>query len=272
MPTLTEQELAEISSYVKENYGVNLEKKSALVEGRLGFLIAARGFTSYGKYFDFVRQDPTGREMTDMINRLTTNHTYFLRESDHFDYFIGEIMPWIESLPGNRDLRVWCAGCSTGEEPYGLSIYLLDYLALRGPLHRYDSVILASDLSEKVLADAAEGIYTEENLTAMSKERIQKYFVPIGANRYQVSAQLRKNVAFRKINLLESFAPKTPYHTIFCRNVMIYFDTDTKVELVSQFYDALIPGGYLFIGHSESLTTFEHRFQYIKPSIYRRPL
>jgi chemotaxis protein methyltransferase CheR len=272
MTRLTLQELAEIAGYVKEHYGVNLEKKSTLIEGRLGLHIAALGFSSYGEYFDFVRQDEGGREMADMINRLTTNHTYFMRESDHFDFFIGEVMPWIESISDGYDLRIWCAGCSTGEEPYGLSIYIMDYLALHGLTNSWDSVILASDISEKVLADAAEGIYTEENLSAMSKERIQKYFLPLGDARYQVTEQLRKNVAFRKINLLRSFAPKTPYHTIFCRNVMIYFDTETKVDLVNRFYDALLPGGYLFIGHSESLTTFEHRFQYIKPSVYRKPL
>ncbi|MDR0874707.1 MAG: protein-glutamate O-methyltransferase CheR [Clostridiales Family XIII bacterium] len=270
MTTLTEQELADIASYVKEHYGVNLAKKSSLIEGRLGFHITARGFPSYGAYFDFVKQDPSGREMADMINRLTTNHTYFLRESDHFEYFVGEVMPWIESLPGSRDLRTWCAGCSTGEEPYGLSVYLLDYLAAHGLTNTWDSVILASDISEKVLSDASEGIYTEENLSAMSKDRIQKYFTSLGDGLYKVTPTLRQNVAFRKINLLESFEPKTPFHAIFCRNVMIYFDTETKVNLVNRFYDAILPGGYLFIGHSESLTTFEHRFQYIKPSIYRK--
>jgi chemotaxis protein methyltransferase CheR len=272
MTTLTPQELTDIASYIKEHYGVNLEKKSTLIEGRLGLHIMTLGFSSYGEYFDFVRRDSTGREMADMINRLTTNHTYFLRESDHFDYFTGEVMPWIERLPGGRDLRVWCAGCSTGEEPYGLSIYLLDHFASRNETDRWDTVVLASDISEKVLLYASEGIYTEENLSAMSRDRIEKYFVPLGEGRYQVTETLRKNVAFRKINLLNNFAPKTPFHAIFCRNVMIYFDTETKVDLVDRFYDALLPGGYLFIGHSESLTTFDHPFRYIKPSIYRKPL
>jgi chemotaxis protein methyltransferase CheR len=272
MITLTPQELAEISGYIKEHYGVNLEKKSTLIEGRLGLHLTSLGFTTYGAYFDFVRKDETGREMADLINRLTTNHTYFMRESDHFDFFIGEVMPWIESLSGIHDLRIWCAGCSTGEEPYGLSIYLLDYLALRGIRGSWDSVMLASDISEKVLAEASDGVYTAENLSAMSRDRIQKYFEPLDDDRYRVTKQLRNNVAFRKINLLQPFVPKKPYHTIFCRNVMIYFDTETKIDLVNRFYDALLPGGYLFIGHSESLTTFEHHFQYIKPSVYRKPL
>ena len=271
MTALTEQELVSISKLIKERYGINLEKKSSLVESRLGLYLESRGFSSYAEYFDFVCNDSTDNEMSDLINRLTTNHTYFMRESDHFEYLVDEIIPWVETLMSNRDLRIWCAGCSSGEEPYGLSIYLLDCLALREPAKSFDSVVLASDVSEKVLYEASTGIYSAENLAALSEKHLQKYFIPVDKDRYRVTQQLRANVAFRKTNLTEPFTVKAPFHAIFCRNVMIYFDNETKTGLVDRFHDSLIPGGYLLIGHSESLMTFKHRFDYVKPSIYRKP-
>lgn len=272
MTALTEQELVYISKLIKERYGINLDKKSTLVESRLGLYLESRGFTSYGEYFDFVCKDPTDNEMSDLINRLTTNHTFFMRENDHFEFFVNEIIPWVETLPSKRDLRVWSAGCSSGEEPYGLSIYLLEHLATRDTTNSFDSVVLASDVSEKVLYEASTGIYSADNLAALSKEHLEKYFTQVDNDHYKVSQQLRNNVAFRKTNLTEPFTVKAPFHAIFCRNVMIYFDNETKTALVNRFYDSLVPGGYLMIGHSESLMTFKHSLEYVKPSIYRRPL
>ena len=271
MTPLTEQELTNISSFIKDRYGVNLEKKSALIEARLGLHLESRGFSSYGEYYDFLCNDATGNEVTELINRLTTNHTFFMRENDHFEYLINDIMPWIETLPSRRDLRIWCAGCSSGEEPYGLSIFLLDYLASKNIADNCNSVVLATDVSEKVLAYAAQGVYPAGNLSALSNRQIEHYFVPVDENKYKVTPQLRNNVAFQKINLLDPITPKQPFQVIFCRNVMIYFDTATKASIVDKFYDSLLPGGFLMIGHSESLTTFTHRFKYVKPSVYRKP-
>lgn len=272
MTSINDQELAIISSFIKERYGVNLDKKAALIESRLGLHLESRGFSSYSDYFEFVRNDPTGNEVSDLINRLTTNHTFFMRESDHFEYLIDEVMPWIETLPSHGDIRIWSAGCSSGEEPYGLSIFLMDYIRAKGLSGKSNSVVLASDVSEKVLSYASRGIYPAKNLSALSSEHLERYFVPVDDDQYKVTPQLRNNVAFRKTNLLDNFTPKAPFHAIFCRNVMIYFVTETKSNLVQKFYDSLLPGGYLFIGHSESLTTFKHLFEYVKPSVYRKPL
>jgi chemotaxis protein methyltransferase CheR len=120
MIELKEHEHAEIAGYIKAAYGVALDSKGSLIEGRLGIYIASRGFETFSDYFKFALNDPSGEEITNMINRLTTNHTYFMRENDHFEFITAQVLPWVESLPDGRDLRIWSAGCATGEEPYGL--------------------------------------------------------------------------------------------------------------------------------------------------------
>jgi len=271
--TLSEQELAEISGFIKEKYGVNLTAKRMLIESRLGCYMQTRGFDTYGAYIDFVKNDATGIEMANLINRITTNHTFFMRESDHLEYFAKEVFPWIETLPDGKDLRLWCAGCATGEEPYGLSIYILEYLNARGLApYALDTSVLASDISERALSVAAEGVYPHENLLAISPEWISKYFTDLGDGNFRVIPELRRNVAFKKINLLDPFVARKPYHAIFCRNVMIYFDAETRKALIKRFYDVMAPGGFLFIGHSESLITISNDLKYICPSVYRKPL
>jgi chemotaxis protein methyltransferase CheR len=273
MAVLSDQELADISSYIKEKYGVNLAAKSTLIEGRLGCYIRGKGFDTYGEYFEFAKNDPSGEEMSNLINRLTTNHTFFMRENNHFEYFAEKVMPWIETLNDGNDLRLWSAGCASGEEPYGLSIYILEYAAKREmSKNSFDTTILASDISVKALTLAQEGMYSHENLNAMPENWLRKYFTELEDGMFRVKPELRKNVAFKRINLLEPYTVRKPFQTIFCRNVMIYFDTETRQALIEKFFDLMIPGGYLFIGHSESLTNFKHGFKYIQPSIYRKPL
>ena len=272
MLALQDQELTEIAGYIKEKYGVNLASKKTLVEGRLGFYISSLGFKTFGDFFKYAQNDSTGEEITNMVNCLTTNHTYFMRESDHFEIIFSEVLPWIESLPDGRDWRIWSAGCASGEEPYGLSVYIKNYFFDRGINNSdYDTTVLASDISEKVLLAASEGVYENEKLSAMPPGWISKYFIDLGNGSHKARPELRQNVAFKKINLLDPFTVRKPYHAILCRNVMIYFDSDTRSRLIQKFFDAIIPGGYLFIGHSESLTYFSHGFKYIKPSVYRKP-
>jgi len=276
MITFHEQELADISGYIKEKFGVDLTSKGTLIESRLGYYIRAKGFESYSDYFQYAKNDPSGEEMASMINRLTTNHTFFMRENDHFEFFSKSVLPWIESLPGGNDIRVWSAGCATGEEPYGLSIYILEYMAARGRKRApapggTDTTILASDISERALSTASEGIYNHENLSAMPQDWISKYFTRLEGEAYRVTLELRANVAFKKINLLEPIKTTKPYHAVFCRNVMIYFDSSARSSLIDRFFNAMAPGAYLFIGHSESLTNINHGFKYVQPSVYRKP-
>lgn len=268
MIKLKENEFRAITSYVYDNYGVDLKKKRHLIEGRLSHHISQLGFENFLDYLNFVKEDRKTDEISTLINKLTTNHTYFLREHEHFDFYKKIVLPWVENNLKVRDLRVWSAGCSSGQEPYTLAMITRDYLGSQ--LGSWDATILASDISEKVLTIARNGIYSHEELEKVPKEWIRKYFVKKDAEHMVVSDALRKGVAYRTFNLLDPFSFKKPFQAIFCRNVMIYFDVPTKNKLVKKFYDALEPGGYFFVGQSESLSAVTHSFKYIKPSVYQK--
>ncbi|MDR1028437.1 MAG: protein-glutamate O-methyltransferase CheR [Clostridiales Family XIII bacterium] len=265
---MTDAEFLEISEYIRVHYGVNLKKKRALIEGRLGFYVDSKGYRSYKEYFEFMKNDPTHRELANLLNRLTTNHTYFMREKEHFVFYERSVLPWIEHELNDRDLRVWSAGCSSGQEPYTLSIFTQNYLGARAS--DWDATILATDISDKALTTAKNGVYPAEELSTMPDEWRRKYFTMHDDYSFKVTPYLREKVAFKNLNLLDPFNVKKPFHAIFCRNVMIYFDNDTKTTLIDKFYDALRDGGFFFTGHSESLTALEHRFKYVSPSIYRK--
>ncbi|MCR5481710.1 MAG: protein-glutamate O-methyltransferase CheR [Clostridia bacterium] len=270
MISLTQEEFEFIVNHIKTNFGVNLANKRPLIEGRLGNYVADLGFNNYMDYFQFAIKDTTRDEMVNLINKLTTNHTYFLRESDHFDFYKNTVLPWVDKELHDNDLRVWSAGCSSGQEPYTLAMITLDYLGNRAI--NWDSTILASDISNKVLKIGKEGLYTTEELADVPPNWLEQYFTKVGSDSYQVTPLLRKNVAFRNLNLLSPFSFKKQFHAIFCRNVMIYFDTPTKNEIIAKYYEHMLPGGYFFIGHSESLSACTHSFEYVMPSIYRKPL
>jgi len=265
---LKDDEFTAIASFIKTNYGVNLTHKRPLIEGRLGNYVASLGFDNYMDYFEYAKSDVTGSEMTTLINKLTTNHTYFFRENEHFEFYRDHVLPWVEKVVRTTDLRVWSAGCSSGQEPYTLAMITMEYLGANAD--NWDHTILASDISDKALTAAKNGIYTREELGEVPHSWIKKYFRASGDQKFAVSERLRKSVVFRNFNLLSPFNFKKPFHCIFCRNVMIYFDMPTKNSVISKFYDALLPGGYFMIGHSESLSSCDHKFKYIKPSIYQK--
>ncbi|MDR1571407.1 MAG: protein-glutamate O-methyltransferase CheR [Clostridiales Family XIII bacterium] len=268
MLKITDSEFSALTSFIQSNYGVDLRKKRALIEGRLGNYIPGLGFASYMEYLEFAKKDPTGEEIITLLNRLTTNHTYFMRERDHFDFYGGTILPWIDRELRTRDLRVWCAGCSTGQEPYTLAVLTLEYLGQSAA--GWEHTILSSDISDKALDAARQGLYPKSDLAEMPPEWVKKYFKPYDENRYSVTEKLKASLAFRRFNLLDRFTFRQPFQAIFCRNVMIYFDIPTKNTLINKFYDALLPGGYLLIGHSESLSSCTHSFKYVMPSVYRK--
>lgn len=268
MIELSDREFQEISDYIKAHYGVNLQKKRALIEGRLGFYISTKGYNSYSEYFQHAISEPSKQELTNMINRLTTNHTFFMREEDHFTYYRENVLPWIENSLKTKDIRVWSAGCSSGQEPYTIAMTNMDYA--KDKIGDWDLTVLASDISNRALTTAKTGIYGVEDISEVPDEWIQRYFEKVDDSRFRITRELRTSVAFRNINLLNSFNFKKPFHSIFCRNVMIYFDTPTKMDLIKKFHRIMEPGGYLFLGHSESLSTLEHEFTYIRPSVYRK--
>jgi len=271
MNDLTDREFRKIRDYIKVNYGIHLgDKKKSLVYSRLRASLEEKSFTSFTQYFDYLIQDHTGEAVKEFIDKITTNHTFFMREADHFDHFRRVTLPYIEAVSPHRDLRVWCAGCATGEEAYTLQMLALDYFRDKPG---WNTEILATDISAKVLAFAEQGMYEAENLRTLPFSWRRDYFRQNGDGTFSASKELKRSTIFRTLNLMEPVFPfHRPFHAIFCRNVMIYFDNATRDALVRRFYNATADGGYLYIGHSESLNQTNAKYKYMLPAIYRRPV
>lgn len=260
-----------LKNYMRENYGINLENKQSLIEGRLSARLVAQGRTGFTQYLDEVLNNPQGDEMGVLVSKLTTNYTYFLREQVHYQFMQDRALPeWEPRIP-DRDLRIWSAGSSTGEEAYTAAIVLDEYFGPR--ITQWDTTILATDISQRVLDLGKKGIYSKEATSRLPVHWQKKYFQPVDADTCRVNDRLKNQVVFAHFNLMTPVFPfKRKFHIIFCRNVMIYFKRQTKEELAQRFYQHLEPGGYLFIGMSETMTGLENDFEYIQPSIYRKPL
>lgn len=269
--SISDKDFNRLVSFVHENYGIDLSKKRTLIEGRLGNVLTARGFENYTSFLDMVFADKSGTEAVNLMNRLTTNHTFFLREPEHYDFMRETLLPDLVKKKKNKIIYLWSAGCSSGEEPYTNEIELLEFFGAEAA--QWDTKILATDISMKVLAKAQQGIYHQDSMKNLSENVKKKYFTSVGNECFQVNENVRKQVVYKVFNLMDPIPyKKNPFDLIFCRNVMIYFDAPTKNALVRRFYDVLAPGGYLFIGHAESIPRGETKFEYIKPAIYRKPL
>ncbi len=265
---VSQEEFTTLVRYMKDNYGINLAQKLALVEGRLWNVIRQKGFSSLKEYFDFVVADKTGTEAKTLLTRLTTNYTYFMREDQHYTFLTREILPELTSRLRTKDMRIWSAGCSSGEEPYTTAMVLDDYFgSAKG---QWDAKILATDISPQVLQMAGEAVYPEDRLQNLPPAWKQKYFTKEPGDQFRVKDSIKGEVIFRSFNLMEPFPFKKPFHVIFCRNVMIYFDKPTRDSLIERYYDALEPGGFLFIGLSETVDKTVTRFNFVRPSIYRK--
>lgn len=270
---LGDNEFEKISRLVYDQCGINLnEGKKELVKARLGKRIREGQFKSFRDYYQHVIGDQSGQELIHLLDSISTNFTSFLREMAHFDYLRSHILPELmaaKKAKGDK-LRFWSAGCSSGEEPYSIVVILLE--ALRNS-SAWDLSVLATDISSKVLRSAQSGIYPKERIRSVPKELVRKYFLK-GDRQWQdyvkVKDQVRQYVRFKRLNLMEPFNFKEPFDCIFCRNVMIYFDKKTQMDLVNRFYGALQEGGHLVIGHSESLTGIQHQFVYVRPTIYKK--
>jgi len=268
--TITDKEFKQLATYIKANYGINLkEEKRALVTSRLHNVLIQNNFDNFSDYYEYVVSDKTGNAVTTLINKITTNHTFFMREADHFFYFKDKVLPYLINTVRDKDLRIWSAGCSSGEEPYTLAMIIDEYLGKRKIW--WDAKVLATDISSKVLKQAQEGIYAGDDIASLPAQWRNNYFKRIDNERVAIIDKIKNEVIFRKFNLMEEIFPfKKKFHVIFCRNVMIYFDAQTKRNLVNKFYDMMEYGGYLFIGHSESLNREEIKFKYIMPAVYRK--
>ena len=267
---ITDEEFLRISVFMKQRYGIDLSQKKVIVNGRLENYLKTGGWRNYHEFMDAVEHDRTGSLEKMLVNFLTTNHTYFMREFEHFDYFKKTVLPWLKAKESAaKDLRIWCGAASTGEEPYMIAMVLADFFGLER--NQWDTKVLATDISTKVLKQAIAGIYNGEQLKNLPEQWKRHFFKQIsGTDQYRVQDELKKEVIFRQFNLMDTFPFKKKMHTVFLRNVMIYFDEKTKRELVRKVYDALEPGGYLFIGTTETLDRNSTPFQLIQPSIFRK--
>jgi len=266
---LTNNEFLEISTFVKKNYGINLTKeKKALIISRLENYIRENGYGDFSNYMQIVKTDITGKLMLEFLNRITTNHSYFWRERDHFDYFKKIILPQMKHKKHEHDIRIWSAGCSSGQEAYTLAMITDDFFGIEKK--DWNTQILATDISDKVLSVARNGSYKSGDVIEVPNYYFKKYFNKVDTDQVEIRSELKKEIIFRRLNLLSKYPFKKKLDVIFCRNVMIYFDFETKHEIMKKFYNILDDGGYLFIGHSESLDRKIIPFEYIQPSIYRK--
>lgn len=269
---ITDDEFSRLVSFIHTEYGINLANKRALIEGRLSGELNQRGFSAYSQYLNVVYKDKTGTEVVSLLNKLTTNHTYFMREPEHYDFMEQTFLPYIKSLNRPRKyVRIWSAGCSSGEEAYTTQMLMLEHFGRQSTL--WDTTISATDISEKVLDKARQGVYHSDSMKNLDPAWVETYFTPAENSCYRIKPALSERVKFSAFNLMKPIPrPIVPYDLVFCRNVMIYFDQATKLDLVKRFYDVIAPGGYLFIGHAESVPREATDFEYVKPAIYRRPL
>lgn len=260
--TLGSDDFRRACAIVYDVAGISMtDGKEGLVSSRLSKRMRELGLGKYSDYLDLAERDSA--ELAEMVDRLTTNKTNFFRENAHFEYLRDRILP--ES--GGRTLRIWSAGCSTGEEPYTIGMVLAEATGGKPNVQ-----MLATDISARVLTKAREALYLPETLADVDPALVQRYFEPARSEadgkRFRVRESLRSLVKFARLNLMDEWPMRGPFDVIFCRNVMIYFDRKTQERLVNRYYDLLAPGGTLFIGHSETLHAVEHSYAYRAPAVY----
>ena len=266
---LTDRELDHIVRLVYERSGIALHRgKRALVVARLHKVLKAGGFTSFADYTQHVESDHTGHELSVLLDAITTNHTSFFREDEHFDYLATHVVPPLVAV--DRPVRVWCAACSTGQEPVTLAVTLMEAL----PQTQHHRIrLLASDISTRALRTAAAGVYPMRVAAGVPQAILKGYFergLGADAGKVRVQAQVRRAVEYRRLNLIEIDDLHETFDVVFCRNVMIYFDKAVQQRVVSMLERHLAPGGFLFIAHSESLNGLSHVLKWMSPAVYQR--
>ncbi|MBC7838483.1 MAG: protein-glutamate O-methyltransferase CheR [Nitrospiraceae bacterium] len=267
--SITAEEFQRFRTLIYDESGISLsEQKKSLLASRLSKRLRDLDLATFSDYYATVMEDQTRQEFTRLLDLISTNKTDFFREPKHFDFLRERIIPELECA---KRIRIWSSACSTGEEPYTIAMTL--YEAVQNPA-QWDFKILASDLSTRVLAKAASGLYDEDRFRDVPPEFIKRHFLRgLGEQTgvFKVKPHLADAITFRRLNLMDDRFPiKHPLDLIFCRNVMIYFDRPTQETLVNKFHHYLKPGGYLFIGHSESLQWVKHPFESLAPTIYQK--
>lgn len=269
--TMTEQEFLRIYHFIKDKYGISLDRRKEIIQGRLDNYLQWNGYQSYTEYMRAVEADFTGRLEGELVNILTTNHTFFMREFEHFDYLRMKVLPELKRKEERKkDLCIWCGAASSGQEPYMMAMLLKDFFNLEADA--WDTKVLATDINTEVLLQAVRGVYDKEHVESIPESWLRRYFHPInGGEQFEIVKEIKDEVIFRQFNLMDDFPFKRRMHIIFLRNVMIYFDNETRKQLIQKVYDVMEPGGYLFVGRTETLDKCQCPFDMIQPSIFRKP-
>jgi chemotaxis protein methyltransferase CheR len=247
------------------------DDKFDMFYSRLSRRVRKLSLSTFKEYCELLKREPEGEEMVEFVNSITTNLTAFFRENHHFEYLVDCVIPELLAKNiENRCIDIWSAGCSTGEEPYSLAISALESLSEK---QAWQAKILATDIDSNVLAKAADGVYDIERVNGLSNHRLRKWFMKgtgKHAGKVRTKPDLRRQITFGQLNLMQNWQLDAPKDVIFCRNVIIYFDKEAKTRLIERFAENLKPEGFLFIGHSESLYKITDRFELIGQTIYRK--
>ena len=268
---ISDQDFDAIRKLVYDRFGINLtDQKKTLVVGRLQKVLRQREFTTFRSYYDWLLNDKTGEGLDELANRISTNHTFFYREKTHFEYFAKTVLPDAvarRKASGDIGLRIWCAGCSSGEEPYTLMMLMMEYFGAQ--FKKWQPKLLATDISATALRKAMSGVYDPDRVAQLPATIRNRHFQKTAEGQLRVTDAVRQNMIYRRHNLMDDTFPfNKQFDAVFCRNVMIYFDRDTRNNLVRKYYQHTMNGGYLFIGHSETLGRGETPWQYVMPAVY----
>ncbi len=279
-PSLSDRDFKRLSEFIQSECGIKMPpSKKVMLQSRLQKRIRQLGMKSLKEYCSYLfSPHGTENELVHMIDVVTTNKTDFFREPGHFNYMVQKALPALLAKSGSgitKKLMLWSAGCSTGEEPYTLAMVLSEFTE-KCPGLNLDYIILATDISTRVLDKAKQGVYSHDSIEPVPLDIRKKYLLKSREKSnplVRIVPELRSVVKFRRLNFLEgNFGMREPMDIIFCRNVIIYFDRPTQEVLLNRFYDHLSPGGYMFLGHSETLHGLDVPFVQVAPTVYRKPL
>ncbi|MBQ0052690.1 MAG: chemotaxis protein CheR [Treponema sp.] len=272
---LSEDQFNQIADFIQTNVGIKMpEQKRVMVQSRLQARLKALEMTDFNDYINYVFAGgpQSEEEIALMINVLTTNLTNFFREKQHFDYMVQNAIPELIAA-GHTNLELWSAGCSSGEEPYTLSVVMQEYLR-NNPGKLSDYSILATDISSRVLEKAMNAVYPMESVADISLDLKKKYFLKSKdkeAALVRIKPELRNKVSFQRLNFMDSSYPvPNTKHIIFCRNVLIYFDKPTQEAVIRKLVSHLVPGGYLFLGHSETIFGMDLPLKTVAPTSFKK--
>jgi chemotaxis protein methyltransferase CheR len=274
--TITDDDFEKFCEFFYRKTGIKFDQsKRYFVDRRLIERIKATGHNGFKSYFIFLRFESTGKELQNLVNSLTVNETYFFREEYQFQCMVNSMLPEIISRKRAGDMiRIWSIPSSTGEEPYSIAIYLLEYWK---DIDKWDVEIISSDIDTQVLEKAKKGIYSERSIQNLPESIIKKHFKYNGSGYYQICNDLRNSVEFTKVNIIDTKENKRyrGFDIVFCRNLLIYFDDLSRKIAVENLFDAMNPGGFICLGHSESMSRISPIFnvrKFPEAIVYQKPL